>query len=216
MCVVSVALAEHRGTDRLIGAATTLGALMHRLLLVSEVRGDRSVESGLRLTAHRLFHLPSTNAAMFAPQTTRTSRTVENSLIAASLLVCSRALASFADDWHDQEMTELPKYIRVVLEFEVEVTDPMKVQTRLLELAADKQGIASSDSEETISMALMQAVSPALMNNSEETGLFASAIGVLHRKVGPDGAYEAMELPSMPRRLDDGTRVWPADMPQPE
>lgn len=105
-------------------------------------------------------------------------------------------------------MTDYPKYIRLALDVEVEVTDSVAARAFTFDTTADG-GMLEQEPDWHIGQLVMQLLGEQLTQRVAETGVKLTSSSVVPRFVADDGSYMEFTLPPMPRRLDDGSMVWP-------
>lgn len=112
-------------------------------------------------------------------------------------------------------MTESsPRYMRFVIDLEVEVVDLIQAAAFRSDWGTDEQGnlgmLAPLDPHLDVASTIQRAVGLTLVD-AERTGLRLVGASVLPRFAGEDGLYGALPLPAMPARGDDGEYLveWP-------
>lgn len=101
------------------------------------------------------------------------------------------------------------RFLRMVYEFEIEVTDPTQLSAYNLMAAQDETGNLAILSSGNANQAAHQVVSTVLSRALHETGETAGfkwlSASILPRRIGADGHYAEMTFPPMPARRDDGS-----------
>lgn len=110
--------------------------------------------------------------------------------------------------WQSLAMNDYPKYMRLVLDVEIEVMDPISAKTFTFDSLAEG-GMLNQSSEQHLASLVSSLLAQQLAQRVSETGVRLMVVSGIPRFIAEDGSYAEMTLPAMPRRLDDGTEAWP-------
>jgi hypothetical protein len=101
------------------------------------------------------------------------------------------------------------RYLRLVCEFEVEVTDPTQAATYTMDWGRDEAGklgmMPHTNQNQQMAAAVGQVLAKALHDAGPQAGFRWMGGSPLPRQLAEDGRYREMTLPSLPARRDDGT-----------
>ncbi|SNS32758.1 hypothetical protein SAMN06893096_103236 [Geodermatophilus pulveris] len=101
------------------------------------------------------------------------------------------------------------RFLRLVYDFEVEVTDPTQAAAYTMDWGRDEAGepgmMPYSNQNEQMHAAVSQALAAGLVAAGQQAGFKWLGGSLLPRRVGEDGRYSEFPLPSMPVRREDGS-----------
>lgn len=101
------------------------------------------------------------------------------------------------------------RFLQLVCEFEIEVTDPTQAAAYTMDWGHDESGepvmMTRSNQNRQMAEAAERLIIDALNTQGAKAGFkLTGSQGIRPREVGDDGRYVEMTLPSLPARNDDG------------